>query len=247
MISIITPSVRPELLNIVSRCLLWQTYRDFEWIVASPKKLSVDIDRNIGHEDTLYRFVSEPKKKEGTYYSINAAWNEGIRHSDGELFVSIVDGLWFPPDTLQKLWDHYKRDRMACIGGVGQQYDRMENGKPEHLVWSDPRVRSDTTFYQIPPYDLELCIASLPMKGVRAVGGFDEEYDLAPAWSEKELACRMVKAGYTCYIDQSIEYRAIHHPRLNEEWDKKYPESVARFQEHYAQIQNGTRKKISYV
>jgi len=244
-ISIITPTVRPELLPIVAKCLEWQTETDWEWIVVAPQNLFLKIDRQIGHE-FYYEFVPEPPKKEGDFYGLNKAWNAGLKKAQGELFVSIVDGLWFPPETLERLWNHYEADPLSCIGLVGDQYSKIENGKPENKVWIDPRKRINT-FYEISPVDLELCIASLPIEGVKDVGGFDETFDKFPAWGEKELACRMNKAGYKCFLDQSIEYRAIYHPRLNEEWDKKYPESVAYFQKCYKDIQEGKRLKLEYL
>lgn len=233
-ISIISPSVRPELLGIVEKCLAWQTFdRDeYEWIVVSPQDWAFGI------------WVADPPKREGDFYGLNKAWNAGLKEAEGELFVSIVDGLWFPPDTLERLWQHYQRDSMSMVSFAGHHYDKIENGKPEHLVWHDPKITTLASFYEIAPIDFELCIASLPIKGVKEVGGFDEEFDKFPAWSEKELACRMAKIGYKCYLDQSIQFRAIHHPRLNEEWDKKFLESSAYFQKCYEEIQRGVRKTL---
>ena len=169
-----------------------------------------------------------------------------LKQATGELFVSIVDGLWFPPDTLERLWQHYERDPMSCVSFAGHHYDKIENGKPERLVWFDPKVKDTGTLEQISPVDFELCIASLPTKGVKEVRGFDEEFDKFPAWSEKELACRMEKLGYKFYIDQSIQFRAIHHPK-SPEWDKKFPESNAYFQKCYEEIQEGKRLKLNYL
>ena len=228
-ISVITPSVRKDFLPIVEKCLARQTIQDYEWIVVSPKYWGFGI------------WIKDPLGNEGDFYGLNKAWNAGLKEASGKLFVSIVDGMWFPPETLERLWQHYKSNPKACIGLLGDQYDGLENDKPEGRVWVDPRKRSSETFYEIPPYDLELCIASLPMEGVKAVGGFDEEFDKFPAWSEKDLACRLAAIGYKCFLDQSIEYRAIHHPRIKPEWDSKYSESTAYFQKCYKEIVEGNR------
>lgn len=239
MISIITPSVRPEALKVVENCLNRQKPNGmlaYEWIVVSPEEYGFG-EMNL----------KDPPKRESDFYNLNKAWNAGLKKAKGDLFVSIVDGLWFPPDTLARLWDHYQRDPMSCISLTGDQYDKVENGKPEHKVWVDPR-RKGVSFYEIPPYDLELCIASLPMKGVKEVGGFDEEFDKFPAWSEKDLVCRMAKIGYKCYIDESVEYRAVKHDRISgSKWDKLYPQSTAYFQKCYKEIQNGTRLKLDFL
>lgn len=233
-ISVITPSIRKELLSIVEKCLARQTFPrdDYEWIVVSPQDWAFGV------------WVADPPKREGDFYGLNKAWNAGIKEAEGELFVSIVDGLWFPPDTLERVWQHYERDPMSCVSFAGHHYDQIENGKPEHLVWIDPKISNIASFYEITPVDFELCIASMPMGGIKEVGGFDEEFDKFPAWSEKELACRMNKIGYKCYLDQSIQFRAIQHPKLNDQWDLKFPESSAYFQKCYAEIQAGKRLTI---
>ncbi len=237
-ITVVTPTVRPEGLDMVAKCLKRQTFKDYEWVVVSPFKF-VSKDKRVV-------WVQEPPKKEGDYYGLNKAWNAAFKIAQGDLVVSIVDLLWFPPNLLEYLWTHFEVDQMACIGGVGNQYKVIENGKPEMMVWKDPRI-TGKGFYEIKPFDLELCIASIPLKGIQRVGGVDEEYDKAPAWSEKDLACRLESVGYKCYIDESVEYRALQHPRLTEDWDDKYPESVARFQKDYKLIQEGKRKKLDYL
>ena len=232
-ISVVTPSVRPELLAIVEKCLSRQTTQEYEWLVCSPRN---------------YKFgewIEEPPKREGDYYSLNKAMNALYKKSRGELIVEITDGIWFEPDTLEKLWNHYEANPKACIGAVGNQYDEVVNGKPEHLVWRDPRMRTDQgSFYQINPNDLELCIGSIPKRAILDVGGLDEKWDRFAALSEKEMALRIDKAGYEFYLDQSIEYRAIKHPRLNAEWEKHYQEGVTYFQECVHNIIHGDRLKV---
>ncbi len=235
-ISVITPSVRPELLKIVEKCLSRQTIQDYEWLVGSPRN---------------YRFgdwIKEPPKRKGDYYNLNKALNALYLASTGDLVVEITDGIWFPPDTLEKLWDHYKANPKACITTIGHQYDEIVNGKPEHLVWTDPRARKDQgSFYEINPNDLELCLGSIPRSAIFWVGGLDENFDKYAALSEKEMALRMDKAGYKFYIDQSIEYRAIKHGRLNGDWDQKYHEGVKYFQKCVHEIVNGDRMRVDFL
>lgn len=233
-ITVITPTIRSNSLGMNKKCLERQTLKDFEWVVVSP------------FESKEGTWIKEPPKKEGDYYGLNKAWNEGLRYAKGELIVFIVDLLWFPPETLEHLWLHYQANPKVCVGLLGNQYIEVVNGKPENLVWQDPRQREEN-FYKIPPYDLELCLASIPKQGIYDVGAFDEEFDKFPAWSEKEMCCRMEKLGYTFKLDESVQYRALKHPRLNEEWDKKYPESYAYFQKCYQEIQDGKRLKLDYL
>ena len=239
-ITVITPTLRKNSLDLNKACLNRQTLDNFEWLIVSPNNCI----------DSFYpkntRWIPEPDKRPGDFYNINKCWNTAIRESKGELIVSIVDLLWFPPDTLQRLWHHYLFNKKACIGFTGNQYEKISNDIPVDCVWIDPRVKGDS-FYPIEPHDLELCIASIPRKGLIEIGGFDEEYDKAPAFSEKDMACRIVKAGYSCFIDETLQYKALYHERLTKDWDERYKESTKRFINDYSRIQKGERLKVNYL
>lgn len=246
-ISVITPSVRPELIEIVGKCLKRQTFQDFEWLVGGPYNLMTPFDRVLGH-DYDYRFIPEPPKKEGDYYGLNKAWNELFRNVKGELIIDYMDGIWIPPDCLEKFWFHYQNNNKSCVTAIGHQYDQVINGKPENRMWSDPRARIDQgTFYEVEYIEMEFCLVSFPKQAVFDVGGIDEEFDKYAALAEKEMMFRMQKAGYKMYIDQTNEYRAIHHPRLTEEWDKRYWSGEPYFRECCAKVAAGNRLKLNYL
>ena len=244
-ITIVTPSVRLEGLEMVMRCLKRQTFKAFEWLIVSPFSV-VELDRELDHFD--YTHIEEPSKNEGDYYNLNKAWNETFRQARGDLVVSIVDLLWFPSDVLERLWIHYTQNPKVCISTVGNQYEVVENGKPELIVWGDPRMRKDFgTFYEISPNDMELCLASIPRQAILDVGGVDEEYDKYAALSEKELCYRIEKLGYKFYIDQSIEYRAMKHSRLTKEWDERYFAGWTYHEKCLKEIMEGKRLKLAFV
>lgn len=238
-ISVITPSIRKELLEIVSKCLRRQTEQSFEWLVGSPE------DYGFG------RFIKEPSKLDGDFYCLNKCMNSLYREVKGELIIQITDGIWFPPDTLERLWNHYINNSKGLVTTIGHQYDQLDKyGKPINMVWQDPRARLDQgTFYEVAPSEMEMCIASLPRQAVVDCGGVDEEYDKGPAVGEKEMCWRLDKIGYKFYIDQTIEYRAIHHPRLSSNWDEMYLKvTTPIFIKHMKQLQNGERTlNVGYV
>jgi hypothetical protein len=252
LISVVTPTIRPEMLPIVCKCLKRQTFMNtnignFEWIVGAPQKLFISIDRQIGHECD-FKFVPEPSKKEGDYYGLNKSWNSIFKIVQGELIVSIVDGLWFEPDLLERLWGHYLTNPKAIVGAIGHQYDQMINGKPEHQVWQDPRVRIDQgSFYETLPSEIEWCVASFPRQAIYDVGGVPEEYDRGAALSEKITNLRFEKAGYKLYLDQSLIYRAIHHPRLSKEWDEKYKIATDLYLKDVHDILEGKKIHLDYL
>lgn len=244
-ISVITPSVRPEFLSILAQCLRRQSV-DCEWLIGSPEPLHGEIDNALGGR--TYTLIKEPEKRSGDYYGLNKCWNELFRHATGDLIVNIVDGLWFDPTLLERLWNHYIQNPKACVTCVGDQFDTIENNKPEHMVWRDPRRRTDFgSFYEVPHTEMELCIASFPRQAVVDVGGVDEVYDQFAALSEKEMMARIYKAGYTLWIDQTIEYRAIKHDRLSEEWDTRYEAGTETYLKHMNEIESGNRVKLDFV
>lgn len=233
-ISVITPSIREGGLEINQRCLKRQTFKDFEWLVCSPYVVNGAI------------WIAEPTKRANENYNLNKCWNLLVKKAQGELLVSIVDLLWFPPDTLERLWSHYQADSHKCVGGVGHQYQSLVNGKPEGLIWKDPRLRNEM-FYQTSPLHFELCVASLPRSGVLAVGGFDEEFDRYAALSEKELCFRLENQGYNFWIDQSLEYRALKHGRLTLDWDERYFQGTHYFETCLNQIKLGQRQRLDFL
>lgn len=234
-ISVVTPSTRNEMLPIVEKCLKRQDFTDFEWIVVGPIEItSVKPDL----------VLKDPPKQEGDFYTLCKGWNKAYAHAKGELVVNIQDGLWFPPDTLSKFWFHYQNNPRSLFSAIGHQYDQLDDrGVPVNKMWHDPRSKTGITFEEVPPSEIEFCMSSIPKQALIECGGIDEEYDTAAAVCEKEMCWRLNKMDWDFYIDHTIEYKAIHHPRLNDNWEKVYKEkSTPLFARHMAEITAGTRK-----
>lgn len=249
MISVVTPCVRPENLDIILKCLQRQRVGvEWEWIIIGPEPVEEWHDKHFNQQSFPMLYIKEPERHEGDYYGLNKAWNAGFKYASGDLIISIQDGMWFPPDMLEKFWNHYLADPKACVGAIGHQYSDIVNGKPENQVWQDPRARTDQgSFHEIYPNDLEFSVCSFPRQAVLEAGGIDEEYDKFAAISEKELALRMNALGYKQYLDQSIEYRAIKHPRLNDRWEEAYQAGCIVYQKHIREVLDGKRLKLNYL
>jgi hypothetical protein len=236
-ISVVTPSVRPEGLKVVEECLRRQTTQDFEWVVVMPRKKHQDVHVK---PDLL---LADPPKKDSDFYTLCKGWNLAFSKCSGDLVVSIQDQIWFAPDALERLLSHYKNNSKALVACIGHQYGRIEDNKPQGLVWEDPRVRTNLgTFYETMPSEMEMTFCSIPKQALIDCGGIDEEYDKGAAVGEKEMCWRLDKLGYKFYLDQSIEYRALHHPRLQgNKWDEAYKISSEIFIRHMQELMNGTR------
>src|SRR3990167_9819591 len=165
-ISVLSVSNRQNGLDMVKRCLDRQTFDDFEWIIVSPLKLD------------LPNVVPDPPKST-PYWNLNACYNAGIKKCKGELIVSIQDFIWFEPTALEKFWFNYKAvGPKACISGVGDIYKDIENGKPENIIWNDPRKRNNVGgFSECNAIDIEFNFSAIPRQAYYDIGGCDEVLD----------------------------------------------------------------------
>lgn len=171
-ISVITPSVRDEFLPIVEKCLKRQDF-DYEWIITSPVEIT-SVKPNL--------LLKDPPKQEGDFYTLCKGWNKAYAHAKGELIVNIQDGLWFPPDILSKFWFHYQNKPRSLVSAIGHQYDQFDDrGVPTNKVWHDPRSKTNISFEEVPPSEIEFCMSSIPKQALLECGGFDEEYDTCAA------------------------------------------------------------------
>lgn len=239
-ISVITPSCRPEALEMVRKCLEKQTFpRDrWEWIVGSEFSY-----------DKSDKWVKDPPKKEGDFYVLNKVYNAMLRIASGQFIISYQDGIWTEPNMLEHFWNLYQENPHACVGAVGDQYEKLDEfGKPIVCCWQDPR-RTDKhgEYYECFPIDIEFTLCGIPRQAFFDVEGFDEEYDRGCAVSEKELVLRMDKLGYKPYLDQGLVYRSLHHERLTPDWDKYYKIACDLWDQHFGQVQRGERLKLNYL
>lgn len=76
-ISILTPSIRPEMLEITKETLDAQTFRDFEWIIE----------------------LGDPKKG----FTLPADYNKMLRRAKGEIILSLQDCIRLEPNFLEEL------------------------------------------------------------------------------------------------------------------------------------------------
>lgn len=83
-ISVITPSIRSEGLDVTQRALKKQTFQDFEWI---PK-------------------YSEP----GDVPDLCKSMNEGLQEATGDVLVFLQDFIVPEPTALERIWKQHRMD-----------------------------------------------------------------------------------------------------------------------------------------
>lgn len=100
-ISILTPSIRPEMVEVMKPAIEAQTFKDFEWLVD----------------------IEEPSST----FTLPAAMNRLLRKSQGEIIVILQDGISIPPDALESINNFSQYKKVAWTYPVGkQQGDRVK-------------------------------------------------------------------------------------------------------------------------
>lgn len=101
-ISVITPTIRPQFLDITKKCLEEQTFSDFEWII----------------EPGLTRWG----------YTLPKDWNKALGKAKGEIVVMLQDCIKIEPDFLEKLDTLHKESPNSLFTfPVGKVNDFSEN------------------------------------------------------------------------------------------------------------------------
>lgn len=231
MISVVTPTTRPEGLELVEKALKRQTYKEWEWIVSAPVYVKVK-----GFK--IDQLLSDPPKEPLDVWSLNKAYNKMLRHAHGELIVSWQDFTFADPDALEKFWWHYQANSKFVVSGVGNKYT---DATWSTQTWQDPRERKDQgAFYECFPQDIEGNFAALPKGAFYEAGGFDEEMDQMFGLDFYDVMLRIDKLGkYKFYLDQTNKSYSLEHKRP-ERWQELNWITDGRYQK-YARRRNKIR------
>lgn len=226
MISVITPSVRKEGLEIVAKALQKQTWDDWEWLICSP------FDPEIPWATWI------PDEFEGGFWSLNRAYNALIAQAKGELIVSLQDNIYVLPEALESFWTNFTElGGYGVIGGVGDQYKALDAFKrPIEKCWNDPRkTLKYGTFYETTPDNIEWNWCAVPKEVLKAVGGFDEKMDfLGFGMDGYQVNERLNEIGCQFYLDQTNESYTLRHDRSayggEENWNNNNNLSNGKYQ-----------------
>jgi hypothetical protein len=254
-ISVVTPSIRKDGINIVAQSLAKQSFHDFEWLVGSPFSPSIPekyLDNMSGFEWVEDDFT-------GGFWSLNRIYNRLFQKVSGDLIVTWQDWIWTPPDGLQRFVDAFEslgsEWEKSVVSGVGDQYEKLgQYGKPEIKIWSDPRKTLEHgSFYECNPNDTEWNWCAFSKKAIFDVGGMDEELDmLGYGGDQLQVGERLDALKYKFYLDQNNESFTIRHDRSDfggqEEWDKKHVIFNGKYDERKRQlVTSGQWPRLNYL
>lgn len=175
-ISVLTPTIRPEGLEIVKQSLSEQTFKDFEWIT--------EINTTGAHD-------------------LNAAYNRMLRKAKGELIVSLQDYIKVPPDYLQKFWDAHQAYPNSFITAPVGKVDNLAYQTPAKWDWRSYR-QNDTDIIRDCEWNCwEIDSGCAPLSALKKIGGFDEELDGHWSGDNVNVGCRAQIDGFDfkCLFD----------------------------------------------
>lgn len=209
IISVLTPTIRKQGLELVKKALNKQTFQDFEWLIGS--SFDPEIDEAIWVQDDF---------KDGLW-SLNRIYNKLIKNSKADLIVSWQDYTFADSDVLEKFLFHFLTEPKTLVTGVGNKYHQVYPLKDD-LVWKDPRERNDIgTYYPIYFNDVEWNLCSVPKQALLDIGGFDEAADYLYLGMDGYGVNDRINdfGGYDFKINQTIKSYSLVHAR-QDNWEK---------------------------
>ncbi len=209
-ITVLTPTIRRDGLELVRKALRRQTEQDFEWLIGSPFNPRIPEARWI--EDDF----------RGGFWTLNRIYNKMIKQTKAPLLVSWQDYTYATPEALEKFLFHFQQEPKTLVTGVGSKYsDETWTVK----TWQDPRERNDMGSYYLCYWnDWEGNFAAVPKQALYDVGGFDEKMDFLGFGMDWYGVLNRINdlGGYDFKIDQTNKSYSLEHGRVggSDRWEK---------------------------
>jgi len=127
ILSIITVNKNNDAgLEKTAQSILWQTFKDFEWIVIDGASNDKSVDIIKKYSNNLKYWVSEPDN--GIYH----AMNKGVLKSNGEYCLFLNSGDW-----------------LLCPDSLENAFNIINNSENADIYYSDG-LRSDFSLWEMP-------------------------------------------------------------------------------------------------
>lgn len=198
-----------------------QTQQPNKWIVISEQNVNIP-------EAEVY---PAPEKKYHT--TLNASWNEGLRHCTSKYVIMYQDFIELYSEDLEKLVRSAEK-----TGGFVTTATINPDGK------HDQRYRGTDDLHECPPPEWEANVAIAPLEALEQLGGFPEEYDRGWSWDNVNVAERAAMLGYKFYIDEQVKPRLLFHVK-EPDADPTLELNAIRHEVEMANIRAG-KKPIKY-
>lgn len=188
MISVITPTIRPELLYLTDETLYGQTYKDFEWLVESGDPVNG--------------------------FTLPTDFNNALRKAKGDIIVILQDCILIPQNALEEI-SKLNHVKTAYTFPVGKEKATVSNDRAEKEITWDWRKHRDLGELPTPAH-WEIDLGSAPKSLFFDVGGFDEDFNNGWSWENVEIAYRASLLSYKYELSRVTEGVAFDHDAAKE-------------------------------
>jgi hypothetical protein len=143
--------------------------------------------------------INAPEKTRAS--NLNKSLNAGLNKIRTDYVIFYQDFIELEPDCFERLLE------LADENTFVTTCTKNPDGKHE-----DPRYLGADCPRPCTPDEWEANVAIAPMKAIRELGGFDEEYDDGWSWDNVNLAERAAILGYRFVLDESNRPQLLPHP-----------------------------------
>lgn len=177
-----------------------QTLKPSKWVIVP--------EGNLGEFHATYPCPIEfwPAPMQIRTSNLNASLNEGLRHIDTPYVIFYQDFIDLPKDCFKKLMGLVNNNTFVTT------VTKNDEQTPEE----DPRYTRQDKARHCKPEDWESNVAAAPMDIIRALGGFEEEYDNGWSWDNRNLAERAAMLSCQFILDETNRPQLLYHPKIRD-------------------------------
>lgn len=135
--------------------------------------------------------------------NLNRSLNSGLKLIKSDYVIFYQDFIELPLDCFEKLLN--LADERTFVTTCTPNYDGSDDTR--YLGVDGPRPCR--------PEEWETNVAIAPMKALRELGGFNEEYDNGWSWDNVNVAERAAMLGYRFIIDESNRPKLLPHEQTS--------------------------------
>jgi hypothetical protein len=212
-VSVLTVTKRLGWLEQAYRQLKTQTFHNFDWVIVSEQaeKLNKEFNKAVedNQDDELYLLFARRVKIYQApapirVSNLNRSLNLGIRQcSNADYIIFYQDFIDLDIDCFEKLLDNAVQDERTFVTTATINDDGN----------LDARHTGINKVRKCRPDEWEANVSIAPMKIIKKLGGFDEEYDNGWSWDNVNLAQRAALLGAKFLLDETNNPQLLYHEK----------------------------------
>lgn len=199
--SCLTVSKRDGWAHVGARSVSNQIVKPKHWVLVCEPSAMVTVFQKKSKKSIEVDVIKAPEKLR--FSNLNASLNVGLKKINTDYVIFYQDFIELQEDCFEKLLALV--DEKTFVTTCTPNYDGSDDSRFTGL--GKPRACR--------PEEWEANVAIAPMKVIRELGGFDEEYDGGWSWDNVNLAERAAMLGCKFIIDESNRPKLLPHEQTS--------------------------------